>query len=132
MSLPNLILIIPDQQRADTIAASGARWMQTPHLDRLVREGVAFSNCFVTSPVCVASRASLFSGKYPHSTQVFTNWGGTYNVVVGIGDITDDGRPDLVSRDTSGNVWRNNGDGKGSFGSRAQIATGWGGYKFLS
>ena len=74
MGLPNIILIITDQQRADTIAALGAAWMHTPHLDRLVREGTAFTECFVTSPVCVASRASLFTGKYPHSTQVFTNF----------------------------------------------------------
>lgn len=74
MSLPNIILIITDQQRADTIGALGAGWMQTPHLDRLVREGRAFTQCFATSPVCVASRASLFTGKFPHSTQVFTNF----------------------------------------------------------
>ena len=59
MSRPNIILIITDQQRADTIGALGASWMQTPHLDRLAQEGTAFTECFVTSPVCVASRASL-------------------------------------------------------------------------
>src|ERR1700759_3204235 len=74
MSRPNIILIITDQQRADTIGSLGAGWMQTPHLDRLVREGVAFTQCFATSPVCVASRASLFPGQFPHSTQVFTNF----------------------------------------------------------
>lgn len=71
-------------------------------------------------------------GTFAARVKVFANWGAGYNVVVGIGDITDDGRPDLVSRDTSGNVWRNSGDGKGSFGSRAQIASGWSGYKFLA
>ncbi|WP_274559602.1 FG-GAP repeat domain-containing protein [Streptomyces spiramyceticus] len=71
-------------------------------------------------------------GTFAARVKVFTNWGGSYNVVVGIGDITDDGRPDLVSRDTSGNMWRNTGDGKGSFGSRAQITSGWSGYKSLS
>lgn len=74
MGHPNIILIITDQQRADTIGALGASWMQTPHLDRMVREGTSFSDCFVTSPVCVASRASLFLGKYPHGTQVFSNF----------------------------------------------------------
>jgi arylsulfatase A-like enzyme len=74
MSLPNIILIITDQQRADTIAALGASWMRTPQLDRLVREGTAFTQCFATSPVCVASRASLFTGKFPHGTQIFTNF----------------------------------------------------------
>ena len=43
---PNIILIITDQQRYDTIAALGFPYMDTPHLDRLVREGIAFSNCF--------------------------------------------------------------------------------------
>ncbi|MFF9806530.1 FG-GAP repeat domain-containing protein [Streptomyces coeruleorubidus] len=71
-------------------------------------------------------------GTFAARVKVLSNWGGSYNAVVGVGDITDDGRPDLVSRDTSGNVWRNSGDGKGSFGSRSQIASGWSGYKFLS
>ena len=71
---PNIILIITDQQRADTINALGAPWMHTPNLDRMVREGFAFTNCFVTSPVCVASRASLFTGMYPHAAGVFKNF----------------------------------------------------------
>ncbi|MER7692119.1 VCBS repeat-containing protein [Streptomyces sp. NPDC097610] len=71
-------------------------------------------------------------GTFAARVKVLSNWGGSYNAVVGVGDITDDGRPDLVSRDTSGKVWRNNGDGKGSFGPRTQIASGWSGYKFLS
>ena len=48
--------------------------MHTPALDRLAREGFAFDNCFVTSPVCVGSRASLFTGMYPHAGGVFTNF----------------------------------------------------------
>ncbi|MBL8385227.1 MAG: sulfatase-like hydrolase/transferase [Burkholderiales bacterium] len=71
---PNIILVITDQQRHDTINALGAHWMKTPVLDRLAREGAAFSNCYVTSPVCVGSRASLFTGMYPHATGVFTNF----------------------------------------------------------
>ena len=74
MDRPNIILIMTDQQRADTIGALGAPWMQTPHLDRLATEGAAFSECFVTSPVCVGARASLFTGKYPHGCQVFSNF----------------------------------------------------------
>lgn len=71
---PNIILIMTDQQRADTIGALGAPWMHTPALDRLVREGAAYSNCFVTSPVCVGARASLFTGMYPHGAGVFSNF----------------------------------------------------------
>ena len=74
MNRPNIILIMTDQQRADTIGALGASWMRTPNLDRLVNEGTAFSECFVTSPVCVGARASLFTGKYPHGCQIFSNF----------------------------------------------------------
>lgn len=74
MGRPNIILIMTDQQRADTIGALGAPWMRTPTLDRLATDGVAFTECFVTSPVCVGARASLFTGKYPHGCQVFSNF----------------------------------------------------------
>lgn len=71
---PNIILIMTDQQRFDTIGELGAPWMKTPVLDKMAREGAAFTNCYVTSPVCVGSRASLFTGMYPHATGVFTNF----------------------------------------------------------
>lgn len=74
MKQPNIILILTDQQRADTIGALGSPWMTTPNLDRLATEGAAFTECFVTSPVCVGARASLFTGKYPHGCQVFSNF----------------------------------------------------------
>jgi arylsulfatase A-like enzyme len=89
MTRPNIILIMTDQQRADTIGALGAPWMKTPHLDRLVTEGAAFTECFVTSPVCVGARASLFTGKYPHGCQVFSNfqpWSPTW-----VGTLADQG-----------------------------------------
>ncbi|WP_369260688.1 FG-GAP-like repeat-containing protein [Streptomyces sp. R35] len=72
------------------------------------------------------------SGTFKARVKLFSNWGGSYNTVVGVGDLTGDGKADLVSRDSSGNVWRNKGTGTGSFGSRTQIATGWGSYKSLS
>ncbi|WP_210585200.1 FG-GAP-like repeat-containing protein [Streptomyces sp. GESEQ-35] len=68
-------------------------------------------------------------GTFKARVKVFSNWGASYNAVVGVGDITGDGRTDLVSRDTSGNLYRNSGNGKGSFGGRTKIATGWQGYK---
>ncbi|MFE4697910.1 FG-GAP-like repeat-containing protein [Streptomyces sp. NPDC056738] len=71
-------------------------------------------------------------GTFAARVKVFGDWGASYNVVVGVGDITDDGRADLVSRDTGGNLYRNDGDGKGSFGSRTKIATGWSGYRSIS
>ncbi|MER5603212.1 FG-GAP-like repeat-containing protein [Streptomyces sp. NPDC002265] len=71
------------------------------------------------------------TGKLKSRVKVFDNWGSSYNVIVGVGDITGDGHADLIARDTSGAVWRNSGNGKGSFGGRTRIATGWQGYKGL-
>ena len=70
---PNIILIMTDQQRFDTIAALGFPYMDTPNLDRLVREGVSFDNCFVSAPSCAPARASLFTGLYPHTTGILKN-----------------------------------------------------------
>ena len=64
---PNIILIITDQQRYDTINALGYPHVHTPTLDRLVREGVSFSQCFINAPSCGPSRASLFTGYSPHN-----------------------------------------------------------------
>jgi hypothetical protein len=68
-------------------------------------------------------------GTFMARVKVFSNWGASYNAVIAVGDITGDGRTDLVSRDTDGNLYRNSGDGKGSFSGRTKIATGWQGYK---
>jgi arylsulfatase A-like enzyme len=70
---PNIILIITDQQRYDTIHALGYPYVDTPNLDRLVYGGVTFTNCFVAAPSCAPSRASLFTGYYPHTTGILKN-----------------------------------------------------------
>lgn len=71
----------------------------------------------------------LGNGLLKDRVKVFTGWGTGYNVIVGPGDITGDGKADLVSRDGNGDLWRNSGDGRGSFGPRVKIAGGWQGYK---
>lgn len=75
--------------------------------------------------------AGTATGGFKARVKVADNWGAPYNVVVGAGDITGDGKADIVSRDTSGKLWRNSGNGKGSFGPRTAIGTGWQGYKGL-
>lgn len=70
---PHIFLVMTDQQRFDTIRALGADWMDTPHLDRLAREGVVFDNCYVNAPSCVPSRAALFSGIEPQASGVLRN-----------------------------------------------------------
>ncbi|MDF1810696.1 MAG: sulfatase-like hydrolase/transferase [Verrucomicrobiales bacterium] len=70
---PNIIFIITDQQRFDTICSHGYPYVDTPNLDRLVNEGVSFTNCHVTAPSCAPSRASLFTGQYPHTNGILKN-----------------------------------------------------------
>ena len=70
---PNIVLIITDQQRYDTIAALGFPQVHTPNLDRLVGEGVSFDHCYVNAPSCGPARCSFFSGLYPHSSGMLRN-----------------------------------------------------------
>lgn len=63
-SQPNFIFILTDDQRWDTLGCNGNTVIKTPHIDRLARDGVNFSNSFVTSPICVVSRASILTGQY--------------------------------------------------------------------
>ncbi|MFF9274174.1 FG-GAP-like repeat-containing protein [Streptomyces griseosporeus] len=73
----------------------------------------------------------LGNGLLKDRVQVFTKWGNGYNAIVGVGDVTGDGRDDLVERDGAGNLFLNAGNGRGSFGARILIGTGWQGYKGL-
>lgn len=70
---PNIVFIITDQQRYDTIAALGFPHVDTPNLDRLANEGAYLTGCYAAAPSCVPARASLFSGYYPHTTGVLNN-----------------------------------------------------------
>ena len=61
-----------DQQRWDAMSCS-SDWVQTPNLDRIASEGIRFTNCVTTSPVCIPTRLSLATGLYPHDTHVWNN-----------------------------------------------------------
>ena len=69
----NVLLIMSDQQRADTIGAAGNEVIKTPHLDRLAAEGTRCARAYVQNPICMPSRATLFTGRYPRSHRVWTN-----------------------------------------------------------
>lgn len=58
---PNFIIILTDDQRYDALGALNPA-LQTPHMDRLVSEGVHFVNAFVPTSLCSPSRASLLTG----------------------------------------------------------------------
>src|SRR6056297_970640 len=61
---PNIIFFLIDDQRNDTLGCAGHSIIKTPVVDDLAAEGVRFSNAFVTTSICAASRASIFTGLY--------------------------------------------------------------------
>ncbi len=61
---PNIIFILTDDQRWDALGYAGNPIIQTPNMDALGSEGLFFKHAFVTTPICAASRASLFTGLY--------------------------------------------------------------------
>ncbi len=69
---PNILIICSDQHTPGVTGCYGNPNVRTPHLDALAEEGVTFDAAYCTSPVCVASRLSLLSGRHPHRIGV---WG---------------------------------------------------------
>ena len=61
---PNIIFILTDDQRWDALRYAGNKIIQTPEMDKLAESGVYFRNGMVTTPICSASRASIFSGMH--------------------------------------------------------------------
>lgn len=66
----NVLWIMTDQHLASCLGCMGNSIIQTPNLDKLAAEGVLFENAFCQSPVCMASRASLLTGRYPEAVRV--------------------------------------------------------------
>lgn len=67
MKKKNIVMIVADQWRADSIGFLGNSTIKTPNLDQLAKEGVGFSNAYCQNPVCVPSRCSFMTGWYPHT-----------------------------------------------------------------
>lgn len=70
---PNILLITTDQQRYDTIATLNNPAIYTPHLDWLVRSGIAYECAYTDSPICMAARASIMTGLHGYSTGLTGN-----------------------------------------------------------
>ncbi len=71
---PNILFLMTDQHRWDGVGANGNTLIHTPNLDRLAAEGANFTHMFVQAPVCVPSRVSFFTGRYPHSHKNRVNY----------------------------------------------------------
>ena len=59
---PNILFLLVDDQRNDTLGCAGHSIVRTPHVDGLAARGVRFENAFVTTSICAASRASILTG----------------------------------------------------------------------
>ncbi|MXZ10963.1 MAG: sulfatase-like hydrolase/transferase [Gemmatimonadetes bacterium] len=59
---PNILFIMTDQQHAGMMSCTGNKWLKTPAMDSLARDGIRFEMAYATNPVCVASRTSMATG----------------------------------------------------------------------
>jgi len=70
----NIIFILCDDHRSDALGFLGHPFLETPHLDRLARDGMHLPNAFVTTSLCSPSRASILTGLYAHNHRVVDNY----------------------------------------------------------
>jgi arylsulfatase len=70
---PNILLISADQMRRDALGAYSNRVIKTPNIDKLADNGIAFDNHFLQNPVCMPSRWTIFTGRYPRNHGVRDN-----------------------------------------------------------
>ena len=68
---PNILLLMSDQQRWDTLGCYGCRAIPTPALDGLAADGVVFERCYVNVPMCTPSRACMLTGRLPAGHGVY-------------------------------------------------------------
>lgn len=59
---PNIVFLLSDDQRPDTIGALGNSVIKTPHLDQLVKQGTSFTRAVCANPICTPSRAEILTG----------------------------------------------------------------------
>ena len=72
--MKNILVILSDEQRADTLGCYGNPVARTPHIDGLAKRGTVLTNCFTTFPLCCPARAGLLTGMMPHNHHVVGNW----------------------------------------------------------
>ena len=70
---PNIVFIMTDQQKRDSLSIYGNPIVQTPNLERLAAEGTIFDHAYSTCPICVPSRVTFFTGRYAHTTRSRNN-----------------------------------------------------------
>ncbi len=69
---PNVIFVMSDDHAVPALSAYDPGLIQTPHLDRIAKEGARFDSAFVTNSICTPSRAVVLTGKHSHKNGVLT------------------------------------------------------------
>jgi len=70
---PNILYIMTDQQRYDSLSCVERSICRTPHLDQLASEGIRFDNAYSICALCSPARTSMLTGQYPHHHRMFNN-----------------------------------------------------------
>ncbi|MBN2711307.1 MAG: sulfatase [Planctomycetes bacterium] len=71
---PNLLFIFADQLGSAYMGCYGHPQVRTPNLDRLAAESAMFEKAYTVCPLCTPFRGTLFTGRYPVQTGIYTNW----------------------------------------------------------
>lgn len=74
---PNILILIADDWSFPHASGLGTRGLKTPNIDRLITRGKTFKKAFVAAPSCSPSRASILTGRFPHSLKEGGNLWGT-------------------------------------------------------
>jgi len=75
MPRPNILLLMTDEHRWDTMGYMGCPALRTPNLDRLAGEGVIFTQCYTPNPLCMPARNALHTGLYTFQSGQMDNVG---------------------------------------------------------
>ncbi len=71
---PNILLILTDQQSSESMSSVlGTQYLNTPNMDYLAEHGISFTHAYCSNPLCMPSRSSMFTGRYPHEVGLQTN-----------------------------------------------------------
>jgi choline-sulfatase len=71
---PNVLIIMTDQLSAESTSFNlGSKYLKTPNIDYLAENGVSFTNTYCANPLCIPSRSSMFTGRYPHELGIQYN-----------------------------------------------------------
>jgi len=78
---PNILFIFADDLTCQALSSFGdhRQLLETPHIDRLAREGMRFDRCLVTNSICGPSRATILTGKYSHKNGFYNNSTSTFD-----------------------------------------------------